>query len=120
MQPIAPPTRQDCNSARHQPPKKASTTTNLLASPSIEHKNLVLLLLRLKISSDFIILPHEFDLAKQKLESRKNFTFIKLEGVDHFMSDQKDKMASLQTMRKIAQTKTPPPLSPKLTSAPQN
>ena len=47
-------------------------------------------------SSDFIIDPREFERAKVRLGSEKNFTFQLIEQVDHLMSDQIDKKASLQ------------------------
>ncbi len=71
-------------------------------------------------TADFVISINQFELAKKSLVTKKNFSFQVLEGVDHFMSDQKDKASSLQAMAKIKQTKTLAPLSTKLLGATRN
>ena len=71
-------------------------------------------------SSDFIIDPSEFQRAKGRLESNKNFSFKLLEKVDHLMSDQADKKMSLQAMVGMKKSKIFAPLSPKITSAIQS
>lgn len=68
-------------------------------------------------TSDFIVSPKQFELARKALSPKKNFAFQSLDGVDHFMSDEKDKRSSFQMMAKVRQTKTLPPLSPKLLEA---
>ena len=68
-------------------------------------------------TSDFVISTSEFDLAKKSLGANKNFSFQLLENVDHFMTLQKDKAASLKAMAAIKQTKTLGPLSTKLSAA---
>lgn len=71
-------------------------------------------------SSDFIIDSSEFHRAKARLGSNKNFSFKMIVKVDHLMSDQPDKLTSLQAMMGIKRTKTFAPLSPQVTSAIQS
>jgi dipeptidyl aminopeptidase/acylaminoacyl peptidase len=68
-------------------------------------------------TSDFVISPNQFELARKSLGAKKNFSFKSLGGVDHFMSDQIDRRGSLQALTKIKQTKTLAPISPKLVNA---
>jgi len=68
-------------------------------------------------SSDFIIDSSEFQRAKARMDSHKNFSFKLIEKVDHLMSDQADKKTSLQAMMGMKKSKTFAPLSPKILSA---
>ena len=71
-------------------------------------------------TSDFIIDPSEYQRAKARLETNKNFSFKLIEKVDHLMSDQADKKTSLQAMMGMKKSKTFAPLSSKITSAIQS
>jgi hypothetical protein len=68
-------------------------------------------------TSDFIIAPREFNLAKRRLGDKANFTFKLLDKIDHIMSEQADQKTSLQAMMTIKKTKVFAPLSPKLSTA---
>ncbi len=68
-------------------------------------------------SSDFVIAPGEFKLAKDFLSAKANFKFLLLDKIDHIMSEQADQKTSLQAMMTIKKTKVFAPLSPRLSIA---
>lgn len=89
----------------------------LKIEPLDELSKLKIPVLVLQGTSDFIIAPSEFDLARKALNSKSNLTCQLLEGIDHIMSEQKDRKSSLHAMMEIEKTKVFAPLAQKLSNS---